>query len=346
MEELQIHKLACRYFAHEASDDEKQALDQWLDESEENRTLFAEYKTVWKGAKPPKAELVPEFSDFWERLSRDLMLEARPPGARDLWQSAWRSCERLWPRKFAVPILVFSALFVFTVALVSWLKLSDDEIRFVICGPEREEIDLPDGSIVTLDAASEIAYSKHFAPALRIVNLKGHAYFDITKDKSKRPFFVQTEHSLLRVHGTEFDVDTKGQQTRVIVTEGQLILQGEVQGRPAVTVRAGELASCKAGQGPGSVVKVEPGRYLSWLSNSIEFYDASLVNVISKLGKEYDVDIRLGDSNLANVRLSGNFRKMSIVSTLDAVCGVLNLDYRSDGGIYLILPKEVAAVQQ
>src|SRR5690606_29333886 len=72
-------------------------------------------------------------------------------------------------------------------------------------------IRLPDGSEVTLNAASELRYPTVFQHDRRVVSFKGEGYFEVAPDVD-RPFLVISEtidgQQTVEVLGTEFNINT------------------------------------------------------------------------------------------------------------------------------------------
>lgn len=66
--------------------------------------------------------------------------------------------------------------------------------------------ELPDHSVVWLNAGSTLRYPTVFKKDNRNVELKGEAYFEVQADK-ERPFYVNTSQGLsVYVYGTKFNV--------------------------------------------------------------------------------------------------------------------------------------------
>ena len=66
--------------------------------------------------------------------------------------------------------------------------------------------ELPDHSVVWLNAGSTLRYPTTFKKDNRLVELKGEAYFEVQADKD-RPFYVNTPNGLsVYVYGTKFNV--------------------------------------------------------------------------------------------------------------------------------------------
>ena len=69
----------------------------------------------------------------------------------------------------------------------------------------RSEIMLPDGSLVKLNAGSEVVYSYDPKKKTREVDFQGEGFFDVSK--SKDPFVIKVAGGLnVRVWGTSFNL--------------------------------------------------------------------------------------------------------------------------------------------
>jgi len=84
-------------------------------------------------------------------------------------------------------------------------------------------VKLADSSEVTLAPGAALTYPRRFSAGKREVQLKGDAFFNITKD-SQRPFFVYSGKLVTRVLGTSFWVKEGGQahQMQVEVVSGKV----------------------------------------------------------------------------------------------------------------------------
>ncbi|MFT3750129.1 MAG: FecR family protein [Agriterribacter sp.] len=69
----------------------------------------------------------------------------------------------------------------------------------------KSSIQLPDGTMVWLNADSKLTYDENFRGDFRKVHLEGEAYFDVVRDEH-RPFIIHTKTLDIRVLGTVFNV--------------------------------------------------------------------------------------------------------------------------------------------
>lgn len=85
-------------------------------------------------------------------------------------------------------------------------------------------LELSDGTKVFLNAASELRFPVVFIGDKRVVDLKGEAYFEVTKD-TIRPFVVRVNGAEVTVLGTSFNVNTYGDDGQIYTT----VVNGKVQ---------------------------------------------------------------------------------------------------------------------
>jgi ferric-dicitrate binding protein FerR (iron transport regulator) len=95
-----------------------------------------------------------------------------------------------------------------------------------------KEIVLPDGTCVWLNRLATLTYPRHFDSAERHVELKGEAYFEVTKNPHQ-PFIVNSEAMSVRVLGTRFNFNTNGAEHTTEVS----LLEGSVQVRKETTTK-------------------------------------------------------------------------------------------------------------
>ncbi|QXP70429.1 FecR family protein [Polaribacter sp. R2A056_3_33] len=84
---------------------------------------------------------------------------------------------------------------------------------------EQVKVYLPDGSLVVLNGDSSIEYPKNFNDTIRLVKLKGEAFFDVTKNP-KKPFVIESGKIRTKVLGTSFNIRETKNTTEVVVNTG------------------------------------------------------------------------------------------------------------------------------
>lgn len=141
---------------------------------------------------------------------------------------------------------------------------------------------LPDDSQVTMNSGSQISYNKWNWNTKRCLDLKGEAFFKVTKGKT---FDVNTELGKVTVVGTQFNVKSRAKRFEVTCFEGKVKVQqqGEI-----IFLTKGESVTFENGKKIESVV-VDSNP--DWMQNEIRFNKESLTAVIAELERKYNLII-------------------------------------------------------
>lgn len=203
----------------------------------------------------------------------------------------------------------------------------------------RSRIQLPDGSVVQLNAGSKLTYNKDFGIDQREVYLTGEGYFDVTKMKSK-PFIIHTANINIKVLGTIFNVKAypEDKQTETSLIKGsvevtinnrpndkiilspneKLVVENELALKK--TVAAGSetppaIAINKLAVSPVDNTIPET----QWVNNKLVFRDESFADLALRMQRWFDVEIEIRDPELEQKRLSGIFQNETIGQAIEAL---------------------------
>ncbi|MDN3491711.1 FecR family protein [Winogradskyella bathintestinalis] len=180
-----------------------------------------------------------------------------------------------------------------------------------------EVITLPDNSIVKLNQYSQLDYNASDWEDNRLLNLNGEAYFDVEKGNR---FEVKTNHGIVSVLGTEFNVYSRDNIFKVACYEGlvQITYNNDI-----VKVPAGTEFTLQSGTANNTeIVIAEP----YWIKKMSVFDNASINDVIKELEKHYRVSISL-DSDV-NSKFTGAFEHNNLENALKSITQPLNLTFR------------------
>lgn len=224
----------------------------------------------------------------------------------------------------------------------------------------KTKIQLPDGSVVWLNAGSKLTYSKDFGKDLREVNLTGEAFFDVTKIKEK-PFIIHTTSINIKVLGTSFNVkaypEDKQTETSLIrgsievtitnrpndkiilspseklVVENNLVVQ-----REKVAVMNNTSALQQPAVAP--LVLINKLKYnvedstideTQWVNNKLIFRDESFADVAVRMERWYNVSIDIKEPELRKERLNGHFQNETILQALEALKESIPFHFEQNG---------------
>lgn len=330
MAQIDYHVLIAKALAGEATEEEARELANWRAAAAGNERLYRQLEKLWLSA-PAQRVPAPDVESEWQQLASRLGLQqeasvlALPRKSRRVVSAS----SGAWLRYAALAaslVLIFSLALYFT-----WSRTGSNTV-FTAAG-EQTQVGLPDGSRVQLNYASRLIYPRSFGEE-RVVELDGEAFFDV--QPAAQPFIVRTANARIRVLGTSFNIWAREQETRVIVKSGRVALQPASAGSTAVTLVAGEMASCRAEAELSPVQTVDAERLTGWLEGRIVLQETPLRESIAELRRAYGVQIRLQPASLGDMTLSGSFEKKPLGELLDAICLALGLRYRVDGEGYVI----------
>lgn len=180
---------------------------------------------------------------------------------------------------------------------------------------------LPDGTRVHLNGNSRISYPLSFAGDLREVALVGEAYFIVAKD-AHHPFIVHTAKGDIKEYGTEFNVNTNGDKTSVVLVRGSISVS--VKGGSEQMMKPGDKADIGENGITKSQVDVAP--YIAWNTGHFSFEDCTLDELMQVVGRWYGRQVEFTSGTLRTVRFTGSLsRYESIENTLEVIAALANV---------------------
>ena len=207
--------------------------------------------------------------------------------------------------------------------------------RFITGKGETKVVALQDGSVVTLNTASEIQVS--YSDTLRAVELvRGEALFDVAKNKA-RPFVVAAGDTSVRVVGTSFSVrriDTAPVQ--VLVREGTVEVFKPAQDTKPVRISANSMAVAQADNMQAiATMPLPPAqlhRQMAWQNGQIAFEGETLARAAEEFSRYSDTRIVIEDSGLAKEEIAGLFKATDPVGFAQTIAISLNAHAKIEEG--------------
>jgi len=178
------------------------------------------------------------------------------------------------------------------------------------------KIRLPDGSMVWLNAASSLKFPTVFNDEVRIVELSGEAYFEVSKNKDV-PFKVLTNKETIEVLGTSFNVNSYENEKSSMTT----LIEGKVK------VSASNLNEKILSPGQQSIIidgndiqvhEVDIQEFIAWKNGEFIFNNESIESVMRKVARWYDVEL-VYEAEVKEVPIWGS------VSRYENISEVLNI---------------------
>lgn len=148
---------------------------------------------------------------------------------------------------------------------------------------------LSDGTRVSLHAASRLDFPDVFVGKQRVVYLHGEGYFEVAPDE-QHPFIVRTDYFETTVLGTTFNVCAYSpQDASVTLLEGKVKVTGNNDNESFLLYPHEQVSLQTDGrlqQQPADVYSIQ-----EWQKGFFYFDDITLLKVMQKLGRWYNVDV-------------------------------------------------------
>lgn len=313
-------ELAARILSGEGDEIDEGLLEQWLDADPQNQKEWQKIKEAWERGEDVRILAEIDASSAWERVKR-FTVDDSPAVSKGR-----KSSRRLiWASMAAGLVLIIG---------LAWGVLSpfsQDQSSLIVSSNDREEIELSDGSRVTLNSGSRFTCDQPFEGKERVVNLHGEGYFKV-ESNSERPFVVRAGEITIRVTGTRFNVRAYPNLaiTEVSVMEGSVVVVPPA-GSKKKTLQGGQTAFFERNTGRMTVKEQTDPNVLAWITGKMTFRETPLKEVSQTLERVYDVDIQLSESSMGEEKLTANFSDNSLDFVLQVVCVTFNLERHREG---------------
>lgn len=215
------------------------------------------------------------------------------------------------------PLLRIAAVFLIGFGLY-FTVFNSDLTEAKTLASEQSTISLPDLSKVTLNAGSKITYNEDDWESKRHVNLKGEAYFKVAKGKT---FDVITDHGIVTVVGTEFNVKSRKNYFEVKCFEGIVKVVSDTIFRQLTAGETYRILNKTFTEDKTTAIKPK------WINNRSAFKSIPIKNVIEELERQYNVEVTF--KNADNSRLfTGVFVNDNLENALESITKPMNLMFK------------------
>lgn len=228
----------------------------------------------------------------------------------------------LWAAAASVSLLL--------TALFLWPQNPFMNRTYATKGGETKSIDLPDGSVVTLNGNSTLTLPRNWENGQsREVWLDGEGYFSVRHTMAHKRFIVHTEDLHVEVLGTEFNIKKRPETTEVVLTTGkiQLTTSRNPDTNPVV-MAPGEMVEFSEKSHQIARKEVNTAKYTSWKDGQLVFEDASIQDVVQLLEQNYGYEVQVDKNVSTEKHFNGIFPSDSVDVLLTALSKVYDLDIK------------------
>jgi ferric-dicitrate binding protein FerR (iron transport regulator) len=202
-------------------------------------------------------------------------------------------------------------------------------------------MELPDGTLVWLNAGSSLTYSQGFGVDERRASLIGEGYFEVTENP-KIPFCIKTGEMYVKVLGTKFNFSNYPNDEEAVVSliEGKVQVDNLLAKKDRMEILPNQKVLLNKKTRIMRKWKQNARLAAAWTNGLLLFDEILLPDIVKTLERNYDVHIRLADPSLKSFRFYGEFiyREQSIRDILDILSATNKIRYSMAGKEITILP--------
>ncbi|GEM65359.1 anti-sigma factor [Sphingobacterium faecium NBRC 15299] len=296
-----------KYIIGETNEEENKIAQYWLEQDIRNHAEYLKMKKMWDGL--PQALQAPEVDvdQAWENFKT-----ARDNGPATKFEVDDNQTMKMgWNWWVAAGILFMCSIGFY------FLDKSHRQEQSLYSTTSVLRNTLPDGSIVTLNKNSKLAYSSTWMNVQRSVKLEqGEVFFQVFKDKA-HPFVIVSGKSKITVLGTSFNVRRHEDATEVIVATGLVKVS---YSNKEVYLHPKEMITMKDNDTTTVSVKQIPDQfYKYYVDREFIFENTSLDRVVELLSKAYDQKIILDLEADKKLLLTATFKQNSLSDILKVI---------------------------
>lgn len=266
------------------------------------------------------------FNKLWKTSGN---LRVQPGLSRDMrWSNLKERIEAdLSPdSRFSLRIILrYAAIFagVGLVALLYLVKPSSALVEIKTAYGETRIINLPDSSLVTLNAGTTLRYDPSSWNEERKLELNGEAFFEVQKNGV--PFMVASNSAYVRVLGTSFNVRAWNAVTDVTCLTGKVSVSNKTGSAQSVVLTQG-LGVTVDSLAISEIYNVASDRVAGWMQGDLHFVNTPLKEVFIELERHFNKPISL-KREIGTQTFTGWFKEPRLINTLETICLSAGLTY-------------------
>ncbi len=326
------------YLAGECNDAEKQEIESWRKADAENEQTFQQWQLLWQASGNNYQNYEPDLTKAWQKINPAGQLQT-PFKITKHSPKPKLPATFIWIRNIAAGLVltiglgwsIWRTADYFAVPATAWIEKTTT-------AQTKEEVVLPDGTRVWLNAKSKLRYQEQFTTASREVFLEGEAFFEVVKDPQK-PFIVHTRQSATEVLGTSFSIRAYSLEptVEVIVVTGKVAFsEAESPSGEKVNVLPNQKAVLHKAHHTITVSDNEDYNFLAWKTGKFKFQDTPLRKALPELEEYYQVAFSVSDSFLLNCRFTGSFEGAPLEDVLQVFAFGSDISYRKEDNGYVL----------
>lgn len=301
-----MEELLVRYCEGKVSEEEATYVKCWMKASDENRRMAQRINRLCLAADTLELGDTLNVTRAFEKVQKHKNKKRIHAAGR-------------WMQRVAAVMLIP----VLALWMIQQYDLKNEEPRLVEVHTHQgmsSSLTLPDGTLVYLNSASTLTYPSSFEGDTRNVSLKGEAYFEVSKDPTKR-FIVSTPHNTrIEVLGTHFNLEAYEDKDHVLATllEGKVSFVYHYENKAkGIYLNPGNKVIYDAKTNEVKMQRTSGICETGWTKGKIILENTPLEESLRQLGKYFHADFVIANPKLKEYSFTGVFANQSLERVLD-----------------------------
>jgi transmembrane sensor len=296
-------ELIGKYLAGEASPEEATALEEWLEQSPDNRASFQRLSKLWYAAAGSKGHVLPDKQQMLQEIQQQL--PAMPKSFRIRWYN------------FAI----VGAVVVAAIVLFPRNKTKTDEpiatSALLNTNETIQRHNAQDGSTITLNS-----HSSFNAKGVKEQELLEGQVFLTTPTNGT--MITKAGELTIEARDAAFSISKTKTSDDVIIwgNKGTVIVHAPGSSQ---TVTPGSKLIYHASNGKWDRDTTYASNETAFATRIFNFQDERLEDIMQQIGKAYEVKIRFDNPQLKDCRMSGSFEDQSLDYVMDIIATTLQI---------------------
>lgn len=305
--------------------EDKVFLEGWRNATEANERTYQDFLSIQMGIDKLYSKLSADPEESWAELNSKIIQDGRNPVKKT-------GSIGLWYKIAAMVLIILSVGFYFVV-----------NGRYVVISTEDNAaityLVLPDGTNISLNAATTIKYKKDdFISNRKLELLKGEVFIQVTKHRKASQFSVDLGDVVAEDIGTSFNVARKEEKVAVIVEEGKVALKHAGSGLH-VLLTPGKLGTYNMDTKKLSATDNLNTNYKAWIDRKFIFKEVSLKDVTDQMQQVYLTPIRIKGDALKDRKLTARLHYQHLDSALAVISASLQCKVTKEKDAYVLSDK-------
>jgi transmembrane sensor len=330
MKKEEIYDVIARDLTGTPESNDAKEINEWTENKKSNYLIYKTIRNYFL-QKPSETSSKESFEKLKERIDKNGLatdIDANVSAQTETKTIDWRP----WLKYAAVLIMAiglgWTAYYVANQETTNPIQMATVEKS----NPDgrKTTFELPDGTRVNLNAASELKYVDDVENSKRVVYLSGEAFFDVAKDKTK-PFSVITKGISTTALGTSFNVKAYKNDAfvKVLLLTGKVGVEYLSAKASGLILNPGMGAEYDSNKGDLIAKDFNFEKEMGWRNGIIILDNAGQSEVMDELERWYGVEIEIENENQAGEwNYSGRFQNENLDNVLSTMGHVKGFNHK------------------